>query len=111
AARSRRCSRSPPPRSSSARWRTRPEGRPARSRRRPRASSTAPGPAPPPPLAGRTEVGGAPADHDPPDLGAAARAGLRLAGVDEELVLHRALLAARVAGVVDRRAAASQTRL
>ena len=62
-------------------------------------------PRPQPPLAAGAEVGRAARDDDPPDLLAAAQAGLALAGVDEELVLHRAALAARVAVVVDRRAA------
>ena len=56
-------------------------------------------------LAAGAEVGGAAADDDADDLTAAGRAGLALAGVDEELVLHRPLLAAAVAVVVDRGAA------
>src|SRR3954453_2321946 len=56
-------------------------------------------------LAARAEVGGAPADDDADDRTAAGGAGLPLAGVDEELVLHRPLLAATVAVVVDRGAA------
>src|SRR6476646_740167 len=58
-----------------------------------------------PHLATRAEVGGAAADDDADERRAAARAILPLAGVDEELVLHRALLAAGVAVVVDRGAA------
>src|SRR5690349_15935994 len=56
-------------------------------------------------LAARAEIGGAAADDDADDRPAAARAVLPLAGVDEELVLHRPLLAAGVAVVVDRGAA------
>src|SRR5689334_13998869 len=56
-------------------------------------------------LAARAVVGGAAADDDADDRAAALRAGLALAGVDEELVLHRPLLAAAVAVVVDRGAA------
>src|SRR4051794_4189981 len=53
-------------------------------------------------LAARAEVGRATADDDADDRAAAAQALLPLPGVDEELVLHRALLAAGVAVVVDR---------
>src|SRR3954469_5401883 len=53
-------------------------------------------------LAARAEVGRAAADDDADDRAAAAQALLALPGVDEELVLHRALLAAGVAVVVDR---------
>src|SRR5215218_10807490 len=56
-------------------------------------------------LTARTEIGGAAADDDADDRAVAAGAVFPLAGVDEELFLHRALLAARVAVVVDRRAA------
>src|ERR1700755_3159904 len=53
-------------------------------------------------LAARAEVGRATGDDDAEDHAVAARAVLALAGVDQELVLHRALLAAPVAVVVDR---------
>src|SRR5689334_14501660 len=53
-------------------------------------------------LAARAVVGRAAGDHDPRDRPPAARAGLPLARVDEELVLHLPLLAAAVAVVVDR---------
>src|SRR5215207_1278826 len=56
-------------------------------------------------LADGAEIGGAAADDDADDLAAAGVAGPALAGVDEELVLHRPLLAAAVAVVVDRGAA------
>src|ERR1700709_1088306 len=56
-------------------------------------------------LAARAEVSGAATDDDADDLAAAGGAGLALAGVDEELVLHRPLLAATVPVVVDRGAA------
>src|SRR5690242_14849637 len=59
-----------------------------------------------PELAGRAVVRRAAADDDPRYRAAAARAGLALAGVDEELFLHRAHLATAVAVVVDRCAAA-----
>src|SRR5215207_1690455 len=62
-------------------------------------------PAPQPHLAARAEVRGAAADDDAGNRAAAARAVLPLPGMDEELVLHRPLLAARVAVVVDRGAA------
>src|SRR3954452_685238 len=55
-----------------------------------------------PHLAIRTVIGRAARDDDPHDRAFAPRAGLSLAGVDEELVLHRPLLAAPVAVVVDR---------
>src|SRR5690348_17364161 len=45
------------------------------------------------------------AEDDPADRPVAAEAPLPGAGVDAELVLHRSLLAARVAVVVDRRPA------
>src|SRR5882757_1692534 len=61
--------------------------------------------APQPHLAARAEVGRAAGDDDPHHLALARRAGLALAGVDEEPLLHRALLAAAVAVVVDRGAA------
>src|ERR1044072_3307512 len=53
-------------------------------------------------LAVREVIGRAPADDDPRDRPAALRAGLSLAGVDEELFLHRTLLLAAVAVIVDR---------
>src|SRR3954469_23096162 len=53
-------------------------------------------------LAARAEVGRAAAEHVADDRAAAPHALLALPGVDEELVLHRALLAAGVAVVVDR---------
>src|SRR6201999_2251247 len=54
-------------------------------------------------LAARAEVGGAAGDDDPlDDAVAVARARLALAGVDEEALLHPALLATPVAIVVDR---------
>src|SRR3954466_4172040 len=56
-------------------------------------------------LAARAEVGRAAADDDASDRAAAAQALLPLARVDEELVLHRSLLATGVAVVVDRGAA------
>ncbi len=56
-------------------------------------------------LAARAEVRRAAGDDDPANRLAAARAGLALARVDQELVLHRAALTAGVAVVVDRRAA------
>src|SRR4051794_36778439 len=56
-------------------------------------------------LASGTEVGRAAADDDADDRAAAAQAVLTLASVNEELVLHRPLLAPGVAIVVDRRAA------
>src|SRR3954469_4203370 len=56
-------------------------------------------------LAARAEVGRAAADDDADDRAAAAQALLPLARMDEELVLHRAFLAAGVAVVVDRGAA------
>src|SRR4051794_28707902 len=56
-------------------------------------------------LAARAEIGRAAADGDADDRPAAAQALLALPRVDEELVLHRALLAAGVAVVVDRGAA------
>src|SRR3954464_6070167 len=62
-------------------------------------------------LATRAEVGRAAADDDADDRAAAAQAFLPLPGVDEELVLHRALLAAGVAVVVDRGAAGVDSRL
>src|SRR5689334_6636710 len=62
-------------------------------------------------LAARAEVGRAAADDDAGDRRAAARALLSLAGVDEELVLHRPLLPAGVAVVVDRGPACVDPRL
>src|SRR6187401_674782 len=62
-------------------------------------------PAPQPHLAARAEVRRAAADDDAGDRAAAAGAVLPLAGVDEELVLHRPFLATGVAIVVDRGAA------
>src|SRR6185312_9067724 len=56
-------------------------------------------------LALGAEVGRAAADDDPHHLAIAGGAGLALAGVDEEFLLHRPLLAAAVAIVVDRGAA------
>ena len=57
-------------------------------------------------LAGRAEVGRAAGDDDAlDDTVAVAGAGLALAGVDEEALLHPALFAAAVAVVVDRGAA------
>src|SRR3954447_12438876 len=56
-------------------------------------------------LAARAEVGRAATDDDADDRVAAAQALLPLPRVDEELVLHRALLAAGVPVVVDRGAA------
>src|SRR3954470_17447433 len=52
-------------------------------------------------LAARAEVGRAAADDDADDRAAAAQALLALPGVDEELILHRPLLAAAVAIVFD----------
>src|SRR3954470_752166 len=57
------------------------------------------------PMTPRAEIGRAAADDDADDRAAAAQALLALPGVDEELILHRALLAAGVAVVVDRGAA------
>src|SRR6476469_7401972 len=62
-------------------------------------------------LAARAEIGRPAADDDADDRAAAAVALLTLTGVDEELVLHRPLLAAGVAVVVDRGAAGVDTRL
>src|SRR5436305_11577246 len=56
-------------------------------------------------LAARAEVGRAAADDGADDRTAAAQALCALTGMDEELVLHRPLLAAGVAVVVDRGAA------
>src|SRR5215213_445824 len=56
-------------------------------------------------LASGAEVGGTPANDDANDRSVAARAVLPLAGVDEELFLHRPLLSLGVAVVVDRGAA------
>src|SRR4051794_23900343 len=56
-------------------------------------------------LTARTEVSRAPADDDADDRPAATQALLSLPGMHEELVLHRPLLPAGVAVVVDRGAA------
>src|SRR3954454_22628306 len=69
------------------------------------AGRPAAGVAPQPHLAARAEVGRAAADDDADDLAPAGEAGLSLAGVDEELLLHRPPLAAAFAVVVDRGAA------
>src|SRR5215218_2920977 len=66
---------------------------------------------PQPHLTARAEVGRAAADDDAHDRAAAAQALLPLSRVDEELVLHRPLLAPRVAVVVDRGAAGVDPRL
>src|SRR3954453_12451630 len=59
-------------------------------------------------LASRAEIGRTAGDDDPRDRAAAIGAGLALAGVDEELILHPALLAAAVTVVVDRGAAVGE---
>src|SRR5262249_37034336 len=115
-----RCNRSAPPRRSSARRRNHPAAVAARpTGRRPPgrgpAGTGAPGPAarpaPEPLLAAGAEIGGATPDHDSLDLGATPQAGLSLTGVDQELVLHPALLAPRVPVVVDARASVDQREL
>src|SRR5215469_15732587 len=65
---------------------------------------------PQPHLAARAEVGRAAADDDADDRPTTARTVFPLAGVDEELVLHRSPLAAGVAIIVDRGAAGVDSR-
>ena len=62
-------------------------------------------------LAVAADVGAAAGGDELRDGPAAARARLSLAQVDQELVLHRAALAVRVAVVVDRRALVREPRL
>src|SRR3954471_6413194 len=62
-------------------------------------------------LTAGAEVGRAAADDDADDRAAAAQTLLPLSRVDEELFLHRPLLAAGVAVVVDRGAAGVDSRL
>src|SRR4051794_12213948 len=61
-------------------------------------------------LATRAVVSRATGDDDADDCAVAAGAGLALAGVNEELVLHRALLTATAAVVADRGAAPRDSR-
>src|SRR4051812_41798188 len=85
-------------------------GGPGRAHRAPRPLAAF-RPAAEPHLALGAEVGRAAADDDPHHLAVARGAGLALAGVDQEALLHRSPLAAAVAVVVDRGAAGVDPRL